>query len=242
MPILSCLTVPDATWQSVVDACQAYGVECVFFRGGRKALRREGNHKYKGKLRVLYAEDIKGLLVRGYLKKMEESSQYNYLIIFGAPPNRFSNIPTYEGSLRSLVASHFEISLVDDGIEVDLSEYDHHREVMSKYSRDSILNRVSQLLYRIKDRVERDRVANQVYRFLAGVTKRPPTTPIKQLNEVLSSDLGRRYNEACRMVVKGECIDWVSRAYSVDWFEISYCIRKTTTDPRILEMLAFKEP
>lgn len=242
MPILNCLIAPDASWQAIVDACDEYGVECVFFHGSGKPLRQPPKKDtYSGCLRVFYTEDVKALRVRGYLHKMEESPSYNYLVVIGAPPSRFARIQTYEGPIRSLVAHHFEISVVEEGLEIDLSEYDHHADVMKKYSRDSILSRVSQLLYRIKDKVERAQVSTQVYRFLAGYSKRPPTTPVRQLTEVLSSELAGRYNEACSMVRKGNEIGRVSRQMSVDWFEISYCIRKTTSDPAVLELVTFKE-
>lgn len=242
MPILNCLIAPDASWQAIVDACNEYGVECVFFHGSGRPLRQPPKKaNYAGCLRVFYTEDVRALRIRGYLRKMEESPSFNYLVIIGAPPNRFSNLHTYEGPIRSLVAHHFEISVVDESIDVDFSEYDHHASVMKKYSRDSILSRVSQLLYRIKDKVERANVATQVYRFLAGYSKRPPATPIKQMNELLSSELAERYNTACGLVKKGHDIGRVSRQLSVDWFEISYCIRKTTTDPTILELVTFKD-
>lgn len=244
MPILNCLVAPDASWQLVVDACNVYGVECVFFRSDMKTSLLQAptsGKQYTGCLRVLYSEDLRGLKVRGILQKMEKAKNFNYLVILGAPPQRFSNIRTYEGPIRTLIAHHFELSLIDDSLEVDLAEYDHHKDVVTKYLRDSILSRVSQLLYRIKDKTERATVSQQVYRYLSGDLKRPVVTPIKQLNEVMLSEIAKRYNVASREVRQGEPLEKVAKKHSVDWFEISYCIRKTTTDPTLLDLVTFKD-
>lgn len=244
MSILNLVVAPDTSWLEVVDACSHYGVPCALFVDKDRSLRKDpsqGSAHYVGPLRVLYLEDLEAFRMNHIVEKLESSRKYQYLVMVGTSPMKFQQVPVYEGSVRSFVAAHFEIANVAEGIDISFNSFDHHAELMKKYQRDSVLSRVSQLLYRIKDKVQREKVANAVYLYLSGGRVKKPETTIKQLDEVLVSDVAKRYIQAGYWVRRGSPIDLEAKTRKVDRFELGYCIRKTTTDEELLEHIAFKD-
>lgn len=239
--ILRIVVSPNAVWSDVSFACSTLGVPCAFFKQHVSEAREPSGHMYLGPLRVMYVEDVSALKRQHVLKALEENTRFMYVVIIGCVPDRFARCVVYHGPVVDLV--RYSMDLIDDeSPAISFREPNHQAKLLNEFQRDSILSRVSQLLYRIKDKTERAQVGQNAYRFLAGYWKRPPSNSgINKLQEVLKSDLAKRYNEAGQRVLAGEDIDTVCELSNLDRFDVAYCIRKSTSDPRVLARIAFKE-
>lgn len=240
--LLRIVVSPDASWGEVSFACDQLGVQSAVYRSNGTSERREpAHHRYLGPLRVLYTEDPQGLRRSGVLTKLEESKKFKYLVILGCVPDKFTTCVVNHGSVLELVLSSLDLSASPTD-RMSWREPDHHARLIDSFQRDSILSRVSQLLYRIRDKTERSQVSAGIYRYLSGAVKRPPKiSDPKILNDTLRSDLARRYNEAGQRVLSGEDIDLVCGESNIDRFDVAYCIRKSTTNAAVLDSIAFKE-
>lgn len=244
MSILNVVVAPTASWFDVHYAASKYGVPCAFYRPKGESISYDfvdGSAVYVGPLRIVYTEEIDAFRRSGTLMKLEARKKFHYLVILGCSGSKYSHLQVYEGPIRSLVAAHLEYTIEDIAGEISFEEVPHHREALQQYQRDSILSRVSQLLYRVKDKTERARVANDVYRYLSGGRARVPIVPIVQLSEALRSETADKYREAGKRVRQGQDIDKVCSHFKVDRFEVGYCLRKSGADEELLQRIAFKD-
>lgn len=244
MSILNVVVAPDASWFDVHNAASLYGTPCAFFKPKGESISFDfvnWHRVYLGPLRIVYVEDVDVFRRSGAMQKLESNRVLEYLILFGCSAHRFKNLPPYEGSVHSLISAHLEFTKDTSSTEISFEEIPHHAEALARYQRDSVLNKVSQMLYRIRDKTDRAAVALDVYKFLSGAKKRAPRTPISSLDAVLLGDVAKKYNQAGTAVRSGMDIDRACTAYKVDRFEVGYCLRKSNVSDEILQLIAFKD-
>jgi hypothetical protein len=244
MSILNVVVAPNASWFDVHNAASLYGTPCAFFkpRGESISFDFAGWHRtYFGPLRIVYTEHVDVFRRSGALQKLESSRSLEYLVILGCSNYQFKSLPTYEGTIHSLVSAHLEFAKESSSTEISFEEVPHHAEALKRYQRDSVLNKVSQMLYRIRDKEDRATVGLEVYRYLSGARKKVPSTPVSTLEGVLRSEVALRYNAAGKAIREGADIDRVCTAFKVDRFEVGYCLRKSKVSDELLDRIAFKD-
>lgn len=238
MPLISVELRRDLSWLEVVTECRALGIDCFNLTGG---LRKNSpvENRYLGPLRVVFTEDIDSLRRSITFRRMISSGKQVALLV----------------GCSATEAEAFGLGLIDSSLSVSLKKAMRggkpvsldlsnkvcmESSILSSNQKDSILQRVSPNLYRIRDKTKRNLVQDDIYRFLSGELKRPPKTGVQILDSIVWSEAASRLREAC-IRTRTEKVDIVSSEMSVDRFEIGYVLRKTNPSFAVLENIAYED-
>jgi hypothetical protein len=197
---------------------------------------------YTGPLRIAYSDDVGSLRYSRVVAAIHKSKTRSVVLVVSGPETLLRrsglsveprvDLTTVISSLMTLEARKPEFRLEDPG--------DPESDIVFKNQRDSILQRLTQNLYRISDKESRERVKTDIFRFLSGELRRPKQTNIAALDEILSGDLAKKFRECC-LQTRFEHADLTSLQFGVDRFELGYVIRKVTKDPVVLRNIEFPE-
>lgn len=98
-------------------------------------------------------------------------------------------------------------------------------EVLKANNRDSILQRIQTNVYRIKDADERTILQRNIYAFLSGKTKTPPSK-YKFIENILRSEVATRLRRAVQRAKQSDDVDAAAAEENLDRFEVAYVLSK----------------
>lgn len=243
MGLLRVIASPNLCWLNVVQASNETGVPAIRLIG-RSAERKFGSQfsAYAGPLRVAYSDDIDSLRYSKAVPAISRSRTKYVVLAVSGPETllRRSGLSVEDSvdltqtlkSLMDLSGNQPNLRLKDPG--------DPESDVVFKNQRDSILQKITQNLYRISDKAVRERVKKDSFRFLSGELRRPKSTGVFALDEVLSGELAKKFRECC-LQTKFEHADLTSLQFGVDRFEVGYVLRKVSRDQDVLRNIEFPE-
>ena len=237
------ISSPNLCWLNVVHASNETGVPAIRLLG-RASERKFGSQysAYTGPLRVAYSDDVDSLRYSKIVSAINNSRKRSVVLVVSGPETllRRSGLrvePTVD--LTKVLSSLMTLEATEPGFRLE-DPGDPESDIVFKNQRDSILQKVTQNLYRITDKESRERVRTDIFRFLSGGLRRPKQTNVAALDEMLAGDLAKKFRECC-LQTRFEHADLTSLQFGVDRFELGYVIRKVSKDPAVLKNIEFPE-
>lgn len=231
--IVSMRGYPVSSLLDVRIVCETMGVPLGNVRKVTPKFQRflPSRRLYFGPLRVIYTSDF--AFLADYVEHLETSKKYRYFIVVSGAPSALQEqgieISKFPFSNRTLL--HALLSNKTSTFDRLLAEPRNlAKEIFDKVNRDSLLSKLQSSIYRVTDKVERDRAQTICYAYLASLVKRRPDSGFEFLNNILDSDLATLFCKATKEVKTGQNIDVVAEKFGLDRFEIAYILKRTGYD------------
>lgn len=143
-----------------------------------------------------------------------ELQEHNLLIY---PKGTFGMEEVRQCNAASLYNAHQEILKV-----VDLKQ-----EVLKSLSTTSILQKIHPLFYRIGDKEQRSKAQTLVFRYLCGLTNKPPITNHKKLDEMVRDPAAVELRKAVILAFNQDSVSLATSLHpTADEFDIRYLMSR----------------
>jgi hypothetical protein len=100
------------------------------------------------------------------------------------------------------------------------------REILTATSKPSVLQKLQNVFYRIKDKDDRLRVQHQVYRFLCGDLKKAPHTGYEYVDNVVRLPFLVNFKTALSKAIEYNDPDRAAEEFNIDRFELAFVMSK----------------
>jgi len=249
MTIAFAAATSNICWLDIVVVSNKYGVPCLRISGSSsvKPYRPDSIH-YIGPLRIVQVSSLDDLRRSKLLSRIIASKSVRAILVLTV-----SDTDAVSSGLSSILYPGLSLSKLDEVVsmavsdclpevqEINLVDREcEEKKILEKNQRDSILQKVTQNLYRLPNKDHRLDIQTRIYRFLSGALKKPPVTGMKNLDDTLNSELAFRFRDCCLATVNRHA-DETSLEFQVDRFEVGYVIRKVCTDQRMLSNIEFRD-
>jgi hypothetical protein len=227
------LVSPSTSWLDVALTANRAGmtaarlVRHTTFQ--RKLFTPKGTSHYLGNNRLAYFEDLDTLL---RLRAGFEKNKRDYVVVLGG-----SSAEHLEYGLKSLSPKEITDSVL---LQVALNPQDHqhllqavpvdrksdlYQATLDSNRRDSLIQKLQPMFYRVREVEDRKRLQKRVYRFLAGRTKTVRDIPVAPMQKLLESPLASRFRE-CVQVYESTRNESDVKKFGIDQFEVNFVLHQ----------------
>lgn len=226
------LVSPKAAWLDVVLAANKSGVPATHFavkgRWKRRVYRPESASRYLGPNRLVYFDSVKDMYA--WVDSLQKHRNCFTVVLGGSESEALeygltpSKVELSESLITSVVlnpSNHLaDFQKPPSGQVTNLYE-----QVVARNKKDSIIQKLQPLFYRIREVDERKKVQKQVYRFLAGRVKTVRNIPVASMQRLLESPLAAKFR-TCVQVYEETLSEASVSKHGIDMFEVHFVLRQ----------------
>lgn len=222
-----------ASWLDVILASNRLGVPATSYstssgRWKRRLYRPETNSQYLGPNRIVYFDKASDL--NRWVSPLSTHKNCFTLVLGGSESEALeyglgqTDGEVTEALITAVVlnpSKHLNVlQNAPDKKEVDL-----YQQVIARNKKDSIIQKLQPLFYRIRDVDERKGTQKQVYRFLAGRIKTVRKVPVASMQRLLESPLAEKFRKCVQVYEEKMDESFVSK-HGIDMFEVHFVLRQ----------------
>lgn len=231
--ILGVITCPLLSWLDVVMLSGRTGITAakIFksFSFGRKLFFPARGNCHVGPRRIVYVEDPETLL--RIVPLLEENSKH-YVVLLSCSPSLLTEYAIPITLVRPDADLLFRACLFSGAVSEDLflsgilgKRSDLYEGVVASHKRESLIQKIQPMFYRVKDKTAREQLKKRVYRYLTGRTKRLKPVLIPALQQVLDSELTVTFR-SCVEIYEQTLNEDLVESKGIDMFEINFVLRQ----------------
>lgn len=218
--------VTQQTWMDTQFSCAEVGLTAALFRYQKpRVVFKPTLPLQQTPVRCVFIQEEGERLLSPTLLNKVAKADLEYICIVKVSPSQALELGVKSTERWKTVRE--DILKPSRKVSIPFKQRDLIQEVLDFNTRESVLQRVHPAFYRVKNKEDRLATQNKVYRYLAGISKRQPKTGIKLIDEMLSSDLCRRFRLAVQESLTKD-IDETAARYDIDRFEIAFVRSKTS--------------
>lgn len=183
--------------------------------------------KYFGPIKLCYLNSIDALaLLHEKLKKVDT------LVLLQASTSSLveNNLDIYEEGLKPFSLADLKKLLLGYQSLVEFEPTKRSRmlahDILVEKNKGSLLQKLQNSFYRIRDPDERRIAQQKIYSYLAGNKGSKPDSGFEFLDNIVRTDFAIRFRKAVQVARRLDDPDEASRQFSIDRFEIAFVLSK----------------